>query len=76
MKKMSYTGTPSTEVEIQFNNKMFQVIPKPDSDSYITHADIDHKRKYNEDIFNWNYFTNIAYYNNYLLVHRLKTKKI
>ena len=55
---------------------MFQVIPKPDSDSDITHADIDHQRKYNEDILNWNYFTNIAYYNNYWLVQRLKIKKI
>ena len=48
MNKISYTGTPSTEVEIQFNNKMFQVIPNPDSDSDITNADIDHQRKYNE----------------------------
>ena len=76
MKKMSYTGNPYTEVKIQFNNKMFQVILKPESNSDITHADIDHQRKYNEEIFNWNYFTNIAYYNNYWLIHRLKTKKI
>ena len=55
---------------------MFQVIPKPDSDSDIAHADIDHQRKYNGDIFNRNYFTNIAYYNNYWLIHRLKIKKI
>ena len=76
MKNMSYPETPSTEMEIQFNKKMFQVIPKPYSDSDITHAGIDHQRKYNEDIFNWNYFTNIAYYNNYWLIHRLKIKKI
>ena len=55
---------------------MFQVIPRPDSDPDITHADIDHQSKYNEDIFNWNYFTNIAYYNIYWLIQRLKIKKI
>ena len=54
---------------------MFQVIPKPDSDSDITRADIDHQIKYNEDIFNWKYVTNIAYYNNYWLVHRLKNQE-
>ena len=55
---------------------MFQVIPKLDYDSDITNADIDHQRKYNEDISNCNHFTNIAYYNTYWLIHRLKTKKI
>ena len=55
---------------------MFQVIPKLDSDSDITHVDIDHQSKYNEYILNWNYFTNIAYYNNYWLIQRLKIKKI
>ena len=55
---------------------MFQVIPKPDSDSDINHADIDNQSKYNEDILNWNYLTNIAYYNNYWLIPRLKIKKI
>ena len=63
-------------MEIQSNNNCFQVIPNPDSDSDIAHADIDHQRKYNEDIFNWNYFTNIAYYNNYWIIHILKIKKI
>ena len=48
----------------------------PDYDSYINHADIDHQRKYNEDIFNWDYFTNIAYYNNYWIIRRLKINKI
>ena len=62
-------------MNFQFNKKMFQVIPKPDSDSYRTHADIDCHSKYNEDILNWNYFTNIAYYDYYWLIHRLKTKK-
>ena len=55
---------------------MFQVIPKPDSDSEITHAEINHQRKYNEDILNCNSFTNIAYYNNYWLIHRLKINKM
>ena len=63
-------------MDIQFNNKMFQVIPKPVSDSDTNHAYIDHQKKYDEEIFNWDYFTNIAYYNNYWLIHRLKIKKI
>ena len=61
-------------MEIQLNNKFFQVIPNADSDSEITYADVDHQRKYDEGIFNWKYFTNIAYYNNYWLIHRPKIR--
>ena len=38
-------------MKIQFNKKKFQVIPKPDSDSYTTHDDIDHQSNDNEAIF-------------------------